>query len=946
MIPDNTKTSLLIPYQLPAYIRDDPAYANFILFLQAYYEWMEQEGQVTNRAKNILNYTDVDNTTTEFIDYFVNDFLPFFPKDILIDKARAIKYAKQFYQAKGTPASYKFLFKILYNSDFDVFYTKESVLRASAGTWYIAKSLKLASLDDNLLNIKQYRLLGENSKSIATVENSIVSGNKTEVFLSNIQRLFESGEFVRVVDANNQDVLFNGQPLRAKIVGQISSIVINPNARGLYYQPGDPVVVYGGLNEDVPFPIGANAEVETVTTGQIQSINVIDGGFGYSLESPIIITPDKGAIASVASLDPTKASQVLIANNAIATKSGIQIGVSNYGFKSYTTNLYSTIYSSLDFETVTVAPISSVLVINGGGGFSSPPDITTKALYLTNNDDEIEANNYSDLKFLGILGPMAIQNAGTGYQANDTIVFSGGSGYGAYANVITVSANGAITNVAYVYGDQLYPKGGLGYKLSALPTLSVVSANANASNALITVSGVLGEGAEFEANTTSIGAVSKIKLNSNGEDYVSTPIISLKVQDIAVSNLSILNIPQKGDIAFQGSNVNVATYSATVESVSLLAPDVNPANTVYNLRVFNYTGRLNTNLTIKCSGHMSMEVENINLKMANQAYGGLYNSSGIKTYGDGRARANTRFLNGLVFSQGQYLDKKGQLSSFDVLQSENFNNYTYQITVEREIAKYRETLLGLLHPAGMKVLGRYALRANSNFTVTEETLLFTGRPIINYTGELSLATITTDFDTTSNNMVVFEDLAGANIAQFIFSTGDDFSVKSNSIVELTPTNGPNVRSEVIHVDYTSNTVYLKDNVLLTYANVAFVSGNVNSNTINIETLTGSYDFVNNGNYSNTQNKLEDIVFVGDTIRISNANNDTFVVDAVNYANGVITLDGTLTANANNVLLAVNRTLSTRAIRIFGPVGIQFYPELTTEDGRSLITEDERLIILG
>jgi hypothetical protein len=903
---------------------------------------MEREGQVTNRSKNILNYTDIDNTTTEFIDYFINDFLPFFPKDILIDKARAVKYAKQFYQAKGTPASYKFLFKILYNSDFDVFYTKESVLRASAGTWYIAKSLKLASLDDNLLNIKQYRLLGEYSKAIATVENSVVSGNKTEVFLSNIQRLFESGEFVRVVDANNQDVLFGGQPLRAKIVGQISSIVISPTARGLYYQPGDPVVVYGGLNEDVLFPIGANAEIETVTTGQIQSINVIDGGFGYSLESPIIITPDKGAIAFVASLDPTKASQILIANNAIATKSGIQIGVANYGFKSYTTNLYSTIYNSLDFETVSVAPISSVLVTNGGGGFSAPPQITTKALYSTNNDDEVTANNYSDLKFLGILGPMAITNAGTGYQANDTIVFSGGSGYGAYANVITVSANGAITNVAYVYGEQLYPKGGLGYKLTALPTLTVVSANANAANALITVAGVLGDGAEFEANTTSIGAVSKIKLNSNGEDYVSTPIISLKVQDIAVSNLSILNIPQKGDIAYQGSNVNVASYSSTVESIALLAPDANPANTLYNLRVFNYSGRLNTNEEIK----VGTVDQNINLRMANVAYGGLYNSSGIKTYGDGRARANTRFLNGLVFSQGQYLDKKGQLSSFDVLQSENFNNYTYQITVEKEIAKYRETLLGLLHPAGMKVLGRYALRANSNFTVTEETLLFTGRPIINYTGELSLATINTSFNTTSNNMVVFEDLAGANIAQFIFSTGDDLSVKSNSVVELTPTNGPNVRSEVIHVDYTSNTVYLKDNVLLTYANVAFVSGNVNSNTINIETLTGSYDFVNNGNYSNTQNKLADIVFTGDTVRISNANNDTFVVGSVNYANGTVTLVGNLTANANNVLLSVKRTLSTRAIRIFGPVGIQFYPELTTEDGRSIITEDERLIILG
>ena len=95
MIPDNTKTSLLIPYQLPAYIRDDPAYGNFVLFLQAYYEWMEQNGQALDRSKNLLSYKDVDETTNEFIDYFVNDFLPYFPEDALLDKRKAIKIARQ-----------------------------------------------------------------------------------------------------------------------------------------------------------------------------------------------------------------------------------------------------------------------------------------------------------------------------------------------------------------------------------------------------------------------------------------------------------------------------------------------------------------------------------------------------------------------------------------------------------------------------------------------------------------------------------------------------------------------------------------------------------------------------------------------------------------------------------------------------------------------------------
>ena len=69
------KTSLLIPAQLPEFVRDNPDYANFNLFLKAYYEWMEENGNVTERTKNLLNYKDIDKTTSEFIDYFTNKLL-------------------------------------------------------------------------------------------------------------------------------------------------------------------------------------------------------------------------------------------------------------------------------------------------------------------------------------------------------------------------------------------------------------------------------------------------------------------------------------------------------------------------------------------------------------------------------------------------------------------------------------------------------------------------------------------------------------------------------------------------------------------------------------------------------------------------------------------------------------------------------------------------------
>lgn len=709
MISNGQKTSLLIPSQLPGFIRENPDYNNFVSFVQAYYEWMETNGQVLDRAQNLLNYKDIDSTTNDFIDYFINDFLQYFPQDALISKSSAVKVARQLYQSKGTPASYQFLFRILYNSDFDLFYTKDAVLRASDGKWYVAKSLKLATLDKRFLSINNYRLFGETTKSIATVENSVVAGTKTEVFISNIERLFQSGEYVRVVDNANQDVLFSGHPLRAKIVGQISQITIDPNNRGLLYQAGDPVIVYGGLESANGH--GATAVVGTTTSGSILNINVTNEGYGYS-DSPntiLNITNAPGAIAIVGSLDPRANSVANVAYvplDSIAPHQYIRLDSLDYQFANVANaNTDTVMANAFSFLNMQLFPISSVLLQNGGGNIKKPPVVTAESRYLDLNGD------YASFEALGILAPIQITNGGTGYEVGDTIVFTGGTGYDAQAAVTNVAANGMIRTIKYT-SDGFSPLGGMGYSPTSLPVVSVNSANVLASNASIFVPSILGEGATFSVVTDRTGAISTINILDNGEDYTSKPNVSLKVQDIVVSNVSISDVPSFGDTVYQGVSLDLATYSATVNNVTLLTPNGDPALSLYNLRVFEYSSLPDPTKDLKINN------KNINLVMANTAYTADYNSNGIRIYGDGRAKANASFLNGLVLSQGQYLNKQGQPSSYDVLQSSIYNNFTYQITVEKEIAKYRDILLNLLHPSGMKVLGRYSLRSNASFTST------------------------------------------------------------------------------------------------------------------------------------------------------------------------------------------------------------------------------------
>jgi hypothetical protein len=331
---------------------------------------------------------------------------------------------------------------------------------------------------------------------------------------------------------------------------------------------------------------------------------------------------------------------------------------------------------------------------------------------------------------------------------------------------------------------------------------------------------------------------------------------------------------------------------------------------------------------------------------ANHFYSGspAFDENGIKQYGQGDAKATAKFLNGLVIGQGQYLSSRGQPSSYGVLQSKDYNNFTYQITVQESIDKYRDTLLNLLHPIGMKVIGRNALKSANNMNYSTQNAVFTGVPLYYYTGVgPTYATITTDFTNKSNNVVQFHNWP-------LDVKLSDFVINQETRLMMTPTNGYNVDSRIESVDDTANTVTLRDSNWFTFGNVATITTEAGSNVINITELTGQYDIMNGGYYSNTDYPLMDIVFSGDTVLIDN--NASLVVKTVDYANGTITTTTNI-ANTSNSLMSVNRKFIANTnlyydqIKLYGPIGVTYnFPSLLTNDGYEITTEDGSTILLG
>jgi hypothetical protein len=107
--------------------------------------------------------------------------------------------------------------------------------------------------------------------------------------------------------------------------------------------------------------------------------------------------------------------------------------------------------------------------------------------------------------------------------------------------------------------------------------------------------------------------------------------------------------------------------------------------------------------------------------------------------------------------------------------------------------------------------------------------------------------------------------------------------------------------------------------------------------------------MNNGNYTDSEYPIKDIVYEGDVILVDN--NTSKVVNSVDYVNKKIYLTSNLSSTTNSYLsvkrtFVANSSLSSSQIKITSPVGLAYIPELTTEDGITITTEDGKIILLG
>jgi len=264
------KLSSQIESQFPGFIREEGP--QFVSFLKAYFEYMEQNGKVVNATRSLSDYRDIDRTLDSFVEYFRRELMPSIPKDALVDQRLLIKNIRDFYKSRGTPESYRFLFRALFNKEVDFYYPGDDILRASDGRWLRESKLRVGEPKNiNPSGFGGIKVTGAVSGATAVVQgvvSTISSGMIIyDMTVESIDGTFVDGE--RVFDDNNNYATVSAQ------IGPVTQFNITEG--GSRHNTGDLIEIGGAGSTSTATAIVTRVKEATGITARI-----VKGGSGYT----------------------------------------------------------------------------------------------------------------------------------------------------------------------------------------------------------------------------------------------------------------------------------------------------------------------------------------------------------------------------------------------------------------------------------------------------------------------------------------------------------------------------------------------------------------------------------------------------------------------------------------------------------------------------------------
>lgn len=735
------KTSLFVNRQVPEFIRDE--YPAFISFLEAYYEFLENKQTGINndliaKAKTLRTISDVDESIDEFEQSFFNTYASLVPRNVEVDKAILLKKLLPLYLSKGNEKAFKLLFRLVFDTELDIVYPKNNVLRASDGNWKIDNKFRINSEDINSVYTGDGKTKTFMLAQVVTTDDITVYINDVEQTTNfTIQKEYRklnfntaptNGQIIRVNYKNFEYALFNNR----QIIGLTS------NATALI-ESASKRIITDRLN--VGFPVELDVNTKTIV-----------GTFLNGEQVKIIIVDANGNLIDIRAKALSNLRKINITNGGSNYNVGDPIIVFGGNPNREATGIITKIFDGL---------LNRIEVVNGGACFTlfsnvSPVQNISSVLSLTvdaiDTTGTVAGNTYTVSTDL-IDDYKNIVISASDYGFPSTLNVSENL-YTTIANALTYQTLtvGPITNVALLFSNT---------SVSFVPQLD-------------------GEGATYYANTIkqsvkSFGSIGRIKINNGGIGYVpgdeiifnSNPIgtygqgaaavVSRVTSNGSISLIEIQPSRVSGTVTIGNNNINVigtdtvfdtelkvgdkivvnnevrfinvisnSTYSQV--NVAFTTTATNKKLGVYGRTLLGGTGYVQNNFPSVSVSSPSGQDANIQIFCIASDGEQLYGSSGgrrpgeilevqiidsgegyqvvptiqLDAIGDGSATASAEIEEVIVKSSGRWTTSDSLLSSIDKkIQGSNYYiDYSYVTSSEIEFSKYKKLIKDLLHPIG------------------------------------------------------------------------------------------------------------------------------------------------------------------------------------------------------------------------------------------------------
>jgi len=815
------KTSLLVSRQVPEFVREE--YPNFIAFLEAYYEFLEnkqgsKKNDLVNQSKDIRYISDVDSSVDDFTSNFFNTFAALLPADVSVDKAILLKHILPLYLAKGNEKSFKLLFRLLFNEEVEVIQPKTNVLKASDGQWLIENAFRIEQTihsiytgtgSNTTFKLAQQVDIGDIVVKVdgvlktATTDYLIRKESRKLIFTTapanntRITVLYNNFDFAlltnRKVTGATSGTTALIERVSQKTVSGVPTYELYINKKTLVgeFTTGEIANVYIIDADDASL-----IKLEIYGLSILKTINIISGGASYNVGDAVIVTggnPTRDATAYVAEVFSGFINQIRVYAGGAGFKTGSNVYVVGTGAGSLTMAIDAVDVSgkntanSFVVNTDKIGDYNSVLISASNYGF--PKSVVTENV----NSRIVDALTLSAITSIGAITNVAILFANAAFNYVPTLN-ADSAPYDANGSTQYVLSLGSIGRLAINTGGENYQIGDeiqiretqpMQVGVGAAAAVKNVSSTGAITKVELQPGRIRGTANTFgTTNVTVIGTNTIFQDDLKVGDYIMINNESRYIN--AISSNTSLNVNvnfqysttdkyvgKYYDYPIGGQNYN-ASYLPSVTIISKTGANA-------NVSVFSLMGD-GENLYATSDTNPG-SILKIRISDAGSGYDYVPQIDLTKS-GDKSALANGTIESSYTTFSGRWTTSDSILSAAErVVQGrEYYVDYSYVLSSAVEFTKFKEVFKNLIHPSGFISYAEY----NINEIVLANNITRTALSVAN--------TISGTVNVVSGS--VYVDGTGTkfgNVASVTITVGTQIAVNSEIRIISSVISNTNVR---------------------------------------------------------------------------------------------------------------------------------------------------------